>query len=133
MLKPLFATVAAQDLAIKGFEEQYKKNAVIDVTKNYGVNTKCSQNTTRAMGECFVNAVKEEENRFQRENIAKKRENEEATQNLKRKPEVPAPVKKLKTSEITENYQETEQEILRKKALEAKLAKKKNSKKLDFL
>ena len=137
LVTPLFATIAAQDQAIRVFEEQYRKNAVLETGKNFGANSRLGASTKNAINEGFGNAIKEEEARFQRGNEAKRKENEEKKNveqaGLKRK-QIPIPEleKKVKPN-VVEEYKETEIEAKRRRELEAKLNKKKDKKKLDFL
>ena len=142
LVLPLFTIVSAQDTTIKHFEEQYKKNANIDISK---INTQILEfniplniSSNAAISECFNNAIKTEETKFQKENEIKKKNDGAKAQSqqldLKRKNNnTPVLEKKRKENSLAADYQETEIGAKRKRDFEAKLKKKKERKTLDFM
>lgn len=125
IVMPLTNTILIQDHALKAFEETTKKKSELDLklveNKNFLLINSSSALEPFMAG--FLSALKVEENKVNR--VA------EVDNDLKRKANTPVVAQKM--FKKADGYVESEAEVKRKIEIQARLAKKKDKKKLDFI
>jgi hypothetical protein len=128
---PLVNTIAAQEAALKLLEDQNKRKPDVDLrllqNNDFSIFLGPSQNLVNSS---TLASIQAEENKVKKiikldEPVAVKRKPASPSEKLKEKP--------LENLRKPDDYIESQQELKRKQAIQAKLMKKKEKSKLDFL